>query len=89
MLKEFVENSQLLLQGKKLTPGLSVLLVHDLLLAKKGIALPASHGLRAAVEKHKARLQSEFTRARIRRKCPTVEALRAAVDAELGPAHPR
>jgi putative methyltransferase len=42
-----------------------------------------------AVEKHKARLQSEFVRARIRRKCPTVEALKAAVDAQLGPAHPR
>lgn len=63
--------------------------MHDLLLAKKGIALPASHGLRVTVEKHKARLQSELTRARIRRKCPTVDALRAMVDAELGPAHPR
>ncbi|KAL2188621.1 S-adenosyl-L-methionine-dependent methyltransferase [Thermothelomyces heterothallicus CBS 203.75] len=89
ILKEVVENSQLLQQERKLTPALSVLLVHDLLLAKKGIALPASHGLRVAVEKHKARLQAEFTRARIRRKCSTVEALKAAVDAQLGPPHPR
>ena len=105
ILKEVVENAQLLQKEKKvsnpqstypnkmltcqLTPALSVLLAHDLLLAKKGIALPASHGLRTTVEKHKARLQSEFTRARIRRKCPTVDALRAMVDAELGPAHPR
>ncbi|KAK4123483.1 S-adenosyl-L-methionine-dependent methyltransferase [Parathielavia appendiculata] len=89
ILKEVVENSQFLQEERKLTPALSILLVHDLLLAKKGIALPASHGLRVAVEKHKARLQSEFVRARIRRKCPTVEALKAAVDAELGPAHPR
>ncbi|KAK4039684.1 hypothetical protein C8A01DRAFT_46869 [Parachaetomium inaequale] len=89
VLKEVVENSQLLQKERKLTPTLSILLAHDLLLAKKGVALPASHGLRVAVEKHKARLQSEFTRARIRRKCPTVEALKALVDAELGPAHPR
>ncbi|KAK4106432.1 S-adenosyl-L-methionine-dependent methyltransferase [Parathielavia hyrcaniae] len=89
ILKEVVENSQLLQQERKLTPALSILLVHDLLLAKKGIALPASHGLRVGVEKHKARLQSEFVRARLRRKCPTVEVLKATVDAELGPAHPR
>ncbi|SPQ22530.1 10ab74ae-b1ed-4650-90ca-fbe72ac0931e [Thermothielavioides terrestris] len=89
VLKEVVENAQLLQSERKLTPALSILLVHDLLLAKKGIALPASHGLRAAVERHKARLQSEFTRARIRRKCPTLEALKAMVDAQLGPVHPR
>ncbi|KAL2201205.1 S-adenosyl-L-methionine-dependent methyltransferase [Corynascus similis CBS 632.67] len=89
VLKEVVENAQLLQHERKLTPALSILLVHDLLLAKKGIALPASHGLRISVEKHKARLQSEFTRARIRRKCPTLEALKAAVDAQLGPPHPR
>jgi putative methyltransferase len=60
-----------------------------LLLAKGGIALPANHGLRAAIDRHKARLQSEFTRAKLRRKCPTVEALKAVIDAQMGPAHPR
>ncbi|GAB1320432.1 hypothetical protein MFIFM68171_10642 [Madurella fahalii] len=89
VLKEVVENAQLLQNERKLTPALSLLLTHDLLLAKGGIALPASHGLRASVEKHKARLQSEFTRARLRRKCPTLDALKAMVDAQLGPAHPR
>ncbi|KAL2271574.1 hypothetical protein VTJ83DRAFT_945 [Remersonia thermophila] len=89
ILKEVVENSELLQTEKRLTPALSILLVHDLLLSKKGIALPASHGLRLAVEKHKARLQAELTRARVRRKCATVDDLRALVDAELGPAHPR
>ncbi|KAL2124413.1 hypothetical protein VTJ04DRAFT_778 [Mycothermus thermophilus] len=90
ILKEVVENSQLLQTEKKLTPILSILLVHDLLLSKRGITLPPSHGLRLAVEKHKARLHAEFTRARVRRKCATVEDLRALVDAEqLGPAHPR
>ncbi|EAQ91050.1 hypothetical protein CHGG_02985 [Chaetomium globosum CBS 148.51] len=91
VLKEVVENSQLLQKERKsqITPTLSILLAHDLLLAKKGIALPASHGLRVSIEKHKARLQSEFTRARLRRKCPTVDALKAVIDAQSGPAHPR
>lgn len=73
----------------QLTPAVAILLVHDLLLAKKGISLPPSHGLRVAVERHKARLQAEFTKARIRRKCPTLDALKAAVEAQLGPVHPR
>ncbi|KAK4167607.1 hypothetical protein QBC43DRAFT_341960 [Cladorrhinum sp. PSN259] len=89
ILKEVVENSELLKKERKLTPALSILLTHDLLLAKGGIALPASHGLRAAIDRHKARLSSEFTKARIRRKCPTVDALHAQVEAALGPAHPR
>jgi putative methyltransferase len=72
-----------------------VLLVHDLLLAKKGIALPATHGLRAGVERHKARLQAEFTKARIRRKQASTEALKQYVDSGVEggsnsePRHPR
>lgn len=75
----------------QLTPVLSLLLVHDFLISKGGIVLPATHGLRASVERHKARLNSEFTRARLRRKLPSVEALRAHVEAEArtGPVHPR
>lgn len=74
-----------------MAPLLSLLLVHDFLLSKSGIALPASHGLRASIERHKARLTSEFTRARVRRKCPTVDALREVVETEAIPddAHPR
>lgn len=59
------------------------MLVHDLLLAKKGVALPASHGLRTAVERHKARLQAEFTKARIRRKLSSVEAFKAFIESGL------
>jgi 25S rRNA (cytosine2278-C5)-methyltransferase len=59
---------------------LSLLLVHDLLLAKGGIALPQSHGLRQSVERHKARLTSELTRARLRRKAPTIQDLQAEID---------
>jgi putative methyltransferase len=64
---------------------LALLLVHDYLLAKGGIALPSSHGLRAAIERHKARLTSEFTRARIRRKQPSTEAFQAAINEEFKP----
>ncbi len=72
-----------------------MLLVHDLLLAKRGIALPATHGLRAAVERHKARLQAELTKARIGRKLGSIEALKHYVDSgQEGrsgsePPHPR
>ncbi|OBT54426.1 hypothetical protein VE04_04229 [Pseudogymnoascus sp. 24MN13] len=68
VLKEVIEKTGLLGLERKLTPLLSLLLVHDLLLAKRGISLPATHGLRASIERHKARLTAEFTRARIRRR---------------------
>ncbi|TLS27642.1 hypothetical protein PpBr36_05212 [Pyricularia pennisetigena] len=91
ILKEVVDSSQLLNHERRLTPPLAILLAHDLLLAKGGVALPASHGLRVTIERHKARLSSELTRARIRRKAPTLDALRAQVDeatsSEAG--HPR
>jgi 25S rRNA (cytosine2278-C5)-methyltransferase len=70
-------------------------LVHDLLLAKRGIALSATHGLRTVVERHKARLQAELTKARIGRKLGSMEALKNYVDSgEEGgagsePPHPR
>ncbi|KAK2012969.1 NOL1/NOP2/sun family protein [Colletotrichum eremochloae] len=91
VLKEVVEAAEILRHERKLTPLLALLLVHDFLLAKKGIALPQSHGLRASIERHKARLTSELTRARLRRKMPSLEALRADVDANADPEgrHPR
>ncbi len=75
----------------QLNPHLALLLVHDFLISKSGVALPASHGLRAAIERHKARLTSELTRARLRRKCTSIEALRSKVETESrsGPVHPR
>ncbi|KJZ78921.1 hypothetical protein HIM_01694 [Hirsutella minnesotensis 3608] len=80
VIKEIVEAAELLKHERKLTPVLSLLLVHDLLLSKGGVALPQSHGLRASVERHKARLKSELTRARLRRKAPSLEVLREQVD---------
>ncbi|KAJ3560640.1 hypothetical protein NPX13_g9236 [Xylaria arbuscula] len=82
VLKEVVDNSELLRHERKLTPLLALLLVHDFLLSRKGIALPASHGLRAAIERHKARLTSELTRARLRRKAASIDALRELVTVE-------
>ncbi|KAK3375413.1 S-adenosyl-L-methionine-dependent methyltransferase [Podospora didyma] len=91
VLKEVIENAKLLEAERKLTPVLAVLLVHDFLVSKTGIALPTTHGLRAAVERHKARLSSEFTRARLWKKCSTVDALKSLVEDEsrTGPVHPR
>ncbi|KAF5663566.1 NOL1R-like protein [Fusarium denticulatum] len=80
ILKEVIERSELLKLERKLTPTLSLLLVHDLLLARKGIALPQGHGLRASIERHKGRISSEFKLARLRRKMPTLEALREQVE---------
>ncbi|KAI0598590.1 S-adenosyl-L-methionine-dependent methyltransferase [Biscogniauxia sp. FL1348] len=79
VLKEVIENSELLRHERKLSPVLALLLVHDFLLSKKGIALPASHGLRTSVERHKARLNSELTRARLRRKAGSIDALREQI----------
>ncbi|KAG9232563.1 S-adenosyl-L-methionine-dependent methyltransferase [Amylocarpus encephaloides] len=83
VLKEVIENADILKLERKVTSILSVLLVHDLLLAKRGIALPATHGLRTSVERHKARLSAEFTKSRIRRKLSSLEALKAHVEAGL------
>jgi putative methyltransferase len=56
------------------------LLVHDLLVSKGGIALPATHGLRASIDRHKARLTAELTRSRVRRKAASADALREQIE---------
>ncbi|EAS28029.3 NOL1/NOP2/sun domain-containing protein [Coccidioides immitis RS] len=80
VLKEVVDSSDILAHEPKLTPLLSLLLTHDLLLSKRGIASPSNHPLRLAVERHKTRLNAEFTRIRIRRGCASVEQLRSAIE---------
>ena len=67
--------------GTQLNSNIALLLVQDLLLAKKGISAPTSHPLRLAVEKHKTRLNAEFTKARFKRGFASLEALQAHVDA--------
>ena len=64
---------------------LALVLVHDFLLKRDGILLSPAHGLRASIERHKARLSAELTRARLRRKLPTMDALKKHVEAESKP----
>ncbi|KAL8836935.1 MAG: hypothetical protein Q9170_002735 [Blastenia crenularia] len=77
VLSEVIDRSQLLQLERKLSPSLALLLVHDLLLSKSRIAAPASHPLRVAVAKHKARLSAELTKIRIKKGFSSIEELRA------------
>lgn len=56
------------------------MLAHDLLITKGGVALAKSHGLRQSIERHKGRLTSELTLARLRRKMPSISALKGQID---------
>ncbi|KAF2657655.1 putative NOL1/NOP2/sun domain protein [Lophiostoma macrostomum CBS 122681] len=99
VLKTIIERSGLLQEEKKLTPLLALLLTHDLLLAKTGVAAPTNHVLKLAITRHKARLGAELTKVRLLRGCATLDALRHAVNdgsVDTGPtalpkapAHPR
>ncbi|KAL5359962.1 S-adenosyl-L-methionine-dependent methyltransferase [Aspergillus floccosus] len=89
LLKEVIDNAGILKLEPKLTPLLALLLVHDHLLAKNGIAAPSSHPLRAAVERHKTRLKGEFVKARVRRGCASLADLKAAVRREKAALAPR
>ncbi|EEA26494.1 hypothetical protein TMatcc_005229 [Talaromyces marneffei ATCC 18224] len=89
LLKEVIENSGILSSEPKLTPILCLLLAHDFLFSKNGIAAPASHPLRQAIDRHKVRLKAELTKARVRRNCASISDLQSAILAEkralLGP----
>ncbi|KUL90401.1 hypothetical protein ZTR_01982 [Talaromyces verruculosus] len=56
---------------------------------KNGIAAPASHPLRQAIDRHKVRLKAELTKARVHRNCASIQDLQAVILAEkralLGP----
>ncbi|KAK0925002.1 hypothetical protein LTR91_004192 [Friedmanniomyces endolithicus] len=80
VLAEVVGRSGVLGVERMLSPTLALVLTYDLFLSKRGIALPASHGLHAAVSKHKARLSAELTKARLRRGCATLEELRVKIN---------
>ncbi|RAH54788.1 NOL1/NOP2/sun domain protein [Aspergillus piperis CBS 112811] len=82
LLKEVIEAAGILKLEPKLTPLLSLLLVHDLLLAKSGLAAKSTHPLRQTIERHKTRLRGEFTKARVRRGCATIPALKNAIARE-------
>ncbi|KAJ5758858.1 hypothetical protein N7520_006014 [Penicillium odoratum] len=79
VLADVIDRSGLLDAERKLSPLLALLLVHDHLIAKNGIAAPAAHTIRQAVERHKVRLRAEFVKARVRRGCASVEQFKAAI----------
>ncbi|EON62348.1 hypothetical protein W97_01569 [Coniosporium apollinis CBS 100218] len=81
VLKEVVEKSGILKEERKLTPLLALLLSHDLLLAKGGVAAPKDHVLKQAILRHKARLSAEFTKARLKAGFHTAEAFREHINA--------
>ncbi|KAI5368010.1 Putative SAM-dependent methyltransferase RsmB/NOP2-type, RNA (C5-cytosine) methyltransferase [Septoria linicola] len=82
VLSEVLEKSGVLKVEKNLTPTLAILLVHDLFLAKKGIALPATHGLNSSISRHKVRLSAELTKARLRRGFGTLDDLCKDINAK-------
>ncbi|GAB7359868.1 hypothetical protein MBLNU230_g7396t1 [Neophaeotheca triangularis] len=83
LLAPIIEASQLLHHEKhSLSPLLALLVVHDLLFAKRGIALPETHGLAKAVTRHRVRLVAELGRARVRAGKADVRGLREAVERE-------
>ncbi|KAJ5819003.1 hypothetical protein N7474_004594 [Penicillium riverlandense] len=79
VLAEVIERADILALERKLSPLLALLLVHDFLLSKNGIAAPAAHPIRQAIERHKTRLKAEFVKARVRRGCASIEALKTSV----------
>ncbi|PSN75022.1 S-adenosyl-L-methionine-dependent methyltransferase, partial [Corynespora cassiicola Philippines] len=80
VLKDVIEKCALWPEEKKLTPVLALLLTHDLLLSKGGVAAPANHVLKLAINRHKARLSAEFTKARVRRGCASIQDFKAVVE---------
>ena len=84
LLSEIINRADLLTHEPKLTPTLALLLVHDFLLSKNGVAAAATHPFRLAIDRHKSRLKGEFIKARVRRGCATVEDVKAAVLREKG-----
>lgn len=82
LLTPLITSSQLLHhESRNLTPLLALLLTHDLLFAKRGIALPATHGLAKAILRHKTRLVAELGRARVKAGCADLAALKAQHEA--------
>ena len=95
VLSEVIERASLLFNERKLNPSLAVVLVHDLLLSRNGVAAPAAHPLRVAVEKHRARLRAELSRIRVAQSFASFRALQTHVESlanQFGPGdwpHPR
>ena len=61
---------------------MALLLVYDLLISSNGLALSRDHILRKTVARHKARLNAELTRIRLKKGHPNLQAFRAALSSE-------
>ncbi|RPA86162.1 S-adenosyl-L-methionine-dependent methyltransferase [Ascobolus immersus RN42] len=85
IINEIITRSGLLKLERKLTQALAVPLVHDQLFNPRGISLPVSHPLKAAILKHKTRLASELTLARVRRGFPTLAAYLTSIRVASAP----
>ncbi|KAF8542880.1 S-adenosyl-L-methionine-dependent methyltransferase [Trichophaea hybrida] len=88
LLNEVIENSGILGFERKLTHSLALLLLHDHLLTRNGIST-STGPLKTAILNHKARLQAEFTRARLRRGYGSTADLLAAIKKESEAKIPR
>ncbi|CCX30621.1 Similar to Putative methyltransferase C2C4.06c; acc. no. O14039 [Pyronema omphalodes CBS 100304] len=88
ILNEVIAKSELLKLERKLTHSLTLLLLHDHLLTKNGIATSPGP-LRTQIESHKARLSSEFTRARLKRGFGTTALYLSHIASESAPKIPR
>ncbi|QDS77490.1 hypothetical protein FKW77_000153 [Venturia effusa] len=80
VLKDVVEKAGVLREERKLNPTLAILLAHDVILSKKGVAAPAKHVLRQAIERHQTRLNGEFTKLRIRNGFTSVDSWKIVID---------
>lgn len=83
VLGEVIDAAQLLKQEKKITSrNLALVLVHDLLLAR---GIQAGDGpIKQAILRHRARLNSEFQRAKIKRGAKSNEELAQTDDSRAG-----
>ncbi|KAJ8474065.1 hypothetical protein ONZ51_g7456 [Trametes cubensis] len=83
VLNEVIDTAQLLKQEKKITSrNLALVLVHDLLLAG---GIQAGEGpIKQAVLRHRTRLQSEFTRLKVKRGVKSNSELAQTDDARAG-----
>ncbi|KAA1467333.1 S-adenosyl-L-methionine-dependent methyltransferase [Dentipellis sp. KUC8613] len=81
VLMDVIVASKLLKEERKITsPNLALVLVHDVLLSKNGIQAGAGP-IKQAILRHKARLNGEFQKAKIKRGARSNEQLAQAEDA--------
>jgi len=71
-------------KNSKSSKAMVLLLMHDLLFSKKGIALPKEHKVREAVERYAVRLRANLQREKIRQSVSYNEGLQVPIDQYIG-----